>query len=196
MKKIYLYLLASSTCLLRGMEQQKPNALHEAARKGDLPLIKDLVEYRGVDVNASISGGIRALHYAAQFGYLDIVSYLLCHGASIDVATREGTRPVHLAAKKGYVPVLRSLIQFRDKRNVDPDPNVQDMRGYTPLHYAAQNGHLQAVQYLHAWGACIDSVADHDKTPFALAQMAGHKHVVDYLQLTSHVENQPLRPKY
>eukprot|EP00435_Cladocopium_sp_Y103_P027787 s500_g6.t2 len=62
------------------------------------------------------------------------------------------------------------------------DPNVTDADGSTPLHYAAQNGHLKSVQLLLEASAKKD-VEDkaNGHTPLHWASVGGHLDVVSFL---------------
>jgi ankyrin repeat protein len=162
--------------------------LHDAARRGDLQAVKDLVEKYRVDVDMpTADGGVCPLHCAAEYGHAAIVRYLLSKGACAAVVTRALIRPVHLAAKNGHVDILRSFIQYPDKMDVFQPPtiraNVQDIRGYTPMHYAVENGDILAVQYLKEWGARVDIADKNGMTPILLAKAKQYDHIVHYLTL-------------
>ena len=69
--------------------------------------------------------------------------------------------------------------------NLLRDKNPSDDNGYTPLHNAAENGHLQIVQYLvqsldnpHPRNGSYWS----NKTPLDYAEQRGHTQVVNFLK--------------
>ena len=73
-------------------------ALWEAARKGDAPAVKKLVE-AGVDVNTKFRYGATALSYACDRGHLDVVRVLLERGADANVKdTFYGATPLSWAS--------------------------------------------------------------------------------------------------
>jgi len=51
----------------------------------------------------------------------------------------------------------------------------------TPLHYAAQQGHLSVVEYLVNQKADINAKGHYDWTPLHWAAEKGHLSVVEYL---------------
>lgn len=55
-----------------------------ALKNGDLDEVKDYVA-KGEDVNRTLEGGRKPLHYAADCGQLEILEFLLLKGADINV---------------------------------------------------------------------------------------------------------------
>lgn len=69
---------------------------------------------QGHDVNSQDYAGWTPLHEAANFGNLEIVNYLVTHGADIDHSGGEKCNwvtPLIDAASNGYVEVMRLLIK-------------------------------------------------------------------------------------
>ena len=50
---------------------------------------------------------------------------------------------LHLAAHHGWMDIVIDLITIKYKS----DTNCKDSGGHTPLHYAANNNHLEVVRY-------------------------------------------------
>ena len=65
---------------------------------------------------------------------------------------------------------LGGMRELLDGRNND---------GQTPLHLACQEGHLDVVRILIAYGASLELIDNEGRTPLDLA--AGHEHVLEYL---------------
>jgi ankyrin repeat protein len=76
----------------------KADALWEAARKGDAPAVKKLLD-EGVDVNTKFRYGATALSYACDRGNLEVVKILLERGADVNVKDKfYGATPLTWAA--------------------------------------------------------------------------------------------------
>ncbi len=88
------------------------------------------------------------LHWAARFGHLEVVMFLVESGAWLDVPDGGLT----FAADRGL--------------------------GLTPLGWAAWKGHRDVVRYLIASGAEFDALSGAELSPLSLAAWMGHYHIV------------------
>lgn len=80
-------------------------------------------------------------------------------------------------ASLGNVPnVLQAIIDGHDV-------NLRGVNGYTALHAAAENGHLEVIRVLLEFGAIADLRLDSGETPVDLAKMAGKEDAMHLLSL-------------
>lgn len=135
-------------------------AMHEAARKGHLEQLRQLVEAGG-DPDTIAQGkmeqalarrsveegfpyepgvGSTVLEQAAGKARVDIVAYLL----DLDVEMRYA---LHATARNGSVELIQMLL------DQGADPTVLTVYGTGSLHEAASAGHLEAVELLLEAGA-------------------------------------------
>jgi ankyrin repeat protein len=95
----------------------KADALWQAARKGDAPAVKKLLD-EGVDVNTKFRYGTTALSYACDRGHIDVVRLLLDRGADPNVKdTFYGATPLGWASgpaqarKPEHTEIVRLLLR-------------------------------------------------------------------------------------
>jgi hypothetical protein len=82
-----------------------------AARKGDVPKLKELLD-KGADVNAKTQYGATALAYACDKGHIEVVKLLLERGANVNVKdTFYGEVPLGWALQKNNVEIVKLLIE-------------------------------------------------------------------------------------
>lgn len=202
------------------MNKNKITVLHHAARHGNFECVKHLMELLDFDVEGigrkaywmfgrfigkdySETTSLTPLHFAAEGGHLEIVKYLVAHGANMS-AEDWGVTPLHMAAGSGHVDCVRYFLDGR------VDPNRPDNVDWSPMHAAAMEGHLTIIRVLLERGAHISPVPIHTAaihghsdcveffvangvdvnvretsdcggTPLHFAAYAGHRHVVECL---------------
>lgn len=89
---------------------------------------------------------------------------------------------LHLAAKFGEDQSVATILQL-----IKNDKNLVDARNnglFTPLHFAARNGHIKSVQLLIQSGADVNPVASVENrkwVPIHYAAQFGHADVVEFL---------------
>ncbi|EEB92332.1 hypothetical protein MPER_09176, partial [Moniliophthora perniciosa FA553] len=111
-------------------------ALHAAANKGHLDIIKWLVEDCGAMPDLEDKEGETALHKAALNGYLHIIKYLLPDRADVHARDADGWTALHNACSKGYLDIVRWLCEVGGAANQLNGVRGVDMRskgGWTPL---------------------------------------------------------------
>jgi ankyrin repeat protein len=62
-----------------------------------MPAVRFLVEEMGADVNARDANGYTALHHAASRGDVEMILYLVEHGADVTVVSRKGETAADMA---------------------------------------------------------------------------------------------------
>ncbi|TVY43158.1 Ankyrin [Lachnellula occidentalis] len=106
------------------------SAYNAAGEKGSLDIMRLLLNRRGPNPNSKIGHGRTTLYNAAGKGYLDMVIFLLEHGA-IKENPAEGQDALIQASSAGHLDIVKHLC------SVGVDTNCQDMQGLTPLCHAA-----------------------------------------------------------
>ena len=171
--------------------------LRLAAINGSAAMIGLLLD-AGVDVNAPLTEhGDTALMMAARTGITEAIALLLERGAEVDAAENwGGTTALIWAIAEHHPDAVTMLIEAgadvnsfshavsgrgrgaegRPPADFDPaaDPVSYANGGFTPLHFAAREGQIDAARQLLAAGALLDAIAADGKTPLNLAIYNGH----------------------
>lgn len=121
--------------------------LIEAMRSDDLPKVLSLIQSESKKINPKYVDpwGKYILIEAAEKGYLDVVKYLVEHGANVNKISRDETTALIAAAKNGHIDVVKYLVGLKKGK---AKTNIRDSEGKTALTHAAENGHFEVVDYL------------------------------------------------
>ena len=129
----------------------KDQQLTLAAQIGSVYLVKNLVKQ--TDIVMAVDS-INSLLAAAAEGRLDIVKYLVEHGADVTAYDQLGIDAVQKAAEKGHLAVVQYLVEQ------GAEPDAPGYGGTTALVLATQFGHLEVVKYLVDQGAKVSALDD------------------------------------
>ncbi|GAB2182375.1 ankyrin repeat domain-containing protein [Denitratisoma sp. agr-D3] len=128
---------------------------------------------KGMDVNTTDRDGTTLTMIAARTNNHQLLDVLLKNRASLLKRNRYGDDALMLAAFNGDVEAVEKLVKAGAWVNHD---------GWTPLHYAAFQGHATVVAYLLDHGAEINALAANQQTALMLAARHGHGQVVALLK--------------
>ena len=165
--------------------------LNLAVHCKDLPMVEALVEL-GADINEPTNALMSPLSRAIELDHVDIITFLRrCGGRRYST--------VWDAAKGGDVDELKWFIK---SDGAPVDALTEDL--YTPLHFAAKHGHLQATQFLLSLKATVNLVTITGETPLYLASMKNHSPIMKLLYRYGAIiepqdfneSHQPLYPYY
>lgn len=105
----------------------------------------------GGDVNGEDDGGLRPLHYAVCAKNLEMIKFLLEHGADINLPSRSlHSPPLHYAVTVdgcGDLRIVKYLVKY------GADVNLRDKEGKTALDLATGKNLHEIAKYLKAHGA-------------------------------------------
>ncbi|XP_066935935.1 ankyrin repeat domain-containing protein 42-like isoform X1 [Clytia hemisphaerica] len=91
------------------------------------------------------------LHWAAHFGSLECMHWLLWHGANINARSKDGWSAAHIAAIRGRSKCMQALAAN------GADLNLVDSREKTPTHLASSHGNSQTLQEILRKGINIEA---------------------------------------
>lgn len=135
-----------------------------AIKRDDADVVTSLLN-RGFDPNTLNPAGEHGLILALREPSPKVISALI-NGPKINVEARtlQDESPLMLAALQGMTDICEQLIAK------DADVNKP---GWTPLHYAATNGHLAVIKLLLEEHAYIDAASPNGTTPLMMAAKYG-----------------------
>lgn len=90
------------------------------------------------------------LMLAAEYGWIDIIDYLLLNDVDINLETSNGHTALMIAVINKQIDVIDILLQ-----NKRCQINLQDHNGYTAIFFALEKGYLQILHKLIANGSNI-----------------------------------------
>lgn len=108
MKKIKAILILA-ILLLSGVTLHAQEII-EAAKKGDLDRLKELIEKNPQSVNIKDSSGCTPLHWACQGVNPEILKYLFGKGADVNARDNNGLSPLDKAANRGKKEIIDLLL--------------------------------------------------------------------------------------
>ena len=165
-----------TTCLLvLSVTGSYSQEIFRAVMTGDLEKTKIMIEEHPEWINAKSWGDWTPLHRAAQFGYADIVDFLITKGSNLEAKTVLGMTPLYAAVIGQKSDICKQLI---DK---GADIFTKRSDGETMLHIAAALGQKDIVELLISKGLAADITKRYGITPLHLASVFGHKTTVEVL---------------
>lgn len=143
-----------------------------AIKKDDANAVVTLLN-RGFDANTLDPAGAPGLILAIREQSLKVAAVLInWPKTNVELRTPQDESPLMLASLKGLTQLCKQLI------SKDADVNKP---GWTPLHYAATNGHLEIMSVLLENHAYIDAASPNGTTPLMMAAQYGTPSAVKLL---------------
>jgi cytohesin len=140
-------------------------------------------------VNVRRSDGATLLHEAAQYGQLEMVDFLLAHGADLQATDAGKATALHFAADADNgQKVVEDLI----RRGADVKARTRG--GWTPLHVAANRGDHEMLEKLIGYGADVNARDGEGATPLHEAASSGVK--LSVMLLLSHGADPTIRDRH
>lgn len=151
-------------------------ALMDLASRGDIEMVKLLIDHDAEVELSEWSRSDTALHYAIKGKHEDVVKLLLDNKANINKPDSDGTKPLHLASLSGNKKIVEDLLAFK------PKLDAKDLNGWAAIHFAVKNEHADIVELLVNAGCKINVKTKlDDQTPLHFAAELGNEAVVRVL---------------
>lgn len=104
-------------------------------KEGDLVKLRECV----IQVNDVDESGMTMLMWACDRGHLDVIKYLIEHGADVNKRDHDGQTCLHYAVSCEHLPVVRYLLSLAGL-----DPNAADSDGLKPVDLTQNKEIIQA----------------------------------------------------
>jgi serine/threonine-protein phosphatase 6 regulatory ankyrin repeat subunit A len=135
-------------------------AIHLAVKHGHSETVKVLVRHTDNSLQIRDREVFTALHIAAAYSRLDILSGLLDVRGNIDFRANFGLTPLHHAIR------WKNLFNIYYLVSRNASLTEVDNLGHTVLHVAAHHGNSEGVSYLLEKGSLPETQNLYGKTPF------------------------------
>ncbi|XP_005102534.2 E3 ubiquitin-protein ligase MIB1 [Aplysia californica] len=163
---------------LNARNKRRQTPLHIGVNKGHIGVVRSLLDL-GSHPSLQDSEGDTALHDAISKKRDDMIALLLEHTADITITNNNGFNALHHAALRGNPSAMRILLTKL------PRPWIVDEKkddGYTALHLASLNNHVEVAELLvHQGKANMDIQNVNLQTPLHLAVERQHTQIVRLL---------------
>lgn len=143
-----------------------------AIKQDDAAAVQALLN-RGFDPNTLDPKGLSGLYIAVREPSPKVARILVeWPKTNVEIRTDHDESPLMIASLKGDLELAKRLIE----RGADVNKP-----GWTPLHYAATNGHLEVMELLLDNYAYIDAASPNGTTPLMMAAHYGTAEAVKLL---------------
>ncbi|XP_042211232.1 L-asparaginase 1-like isoform X3 [Homarus americanus] len=203
--------LSSSDDVEHVKELLIPTMFFSAIANADISRLEEIYQntaISGIEINLQDASGWTALHMACNEGILEIVVWLLQHGASVHIRDKLGRSPLSVAIENDHHKIIELLVKTgahviespvrlgdvlvaaaaagNSKRLLtyhlaDVDLSYSDPCGRSALHAACTVGSEECVQVLLDADVPTDVRDRTDLTAVMCAQINNNQHLVDLI---------------
>ena len=153
-------------------------ALHCAAGKGH-PEVVALLISKGADISSTDNYGWTALHRAAHMDCHEVVALLISKGASLEALTRNDLfTPLHISCRAKSVSGKSARLLLEAGADKEAASGFKSMRA---LHLAAQQGNIEVLNELLAFGVELDAGDRNNRRALHLARSWGQWRIIEAL---------------
>jgi ankyrin repeat protein len=114
----------------------------EAAKKGDVPLIIELID-KGADINAPDKDGYTALMYAVRYNYVWLAKILIKAGIDVNAQDAGGRTALMWTTLYNYPLQMAELLI-----EAGADVNIKDKKGQTVFDFAVMEDKPELIKLL------------------------------------------------
>ncbi|KAF6027626.1 MIB1 [Bugula neritina] len=163
---------------LNARNKRRQTPLHIGVNKGHMSVVKTLLEV-GCHPSLQDAEGDTPLHDTISKKRDDMLSVLLDYNADVTITNNNGFNAIHHAALRGNPSAMRTILTKCTRKWV---VNEKKDDGYTALHLASLNNHVEVADLLVKVGEANVNVQNINlQTPLHLAVERLHTQIVRLL---------------
>ncbi|XP_015747588.1 PREDICTED: E3 ubiquitin-protein ligase MIB1-like [Acropora digitifera] len=194
-------LLSSSNCNVNCQDKEGDTPLHDAIAKDKNTIVDLILQSSRLDITITNIRGFNPLHLACLKGNKYAVQKIIDkYPGLIDFPKEDGFTALHLAAFNNHIEIARCLLlshflnscvsvglgnKYAVQKIIDKYPGLIDFPkedGFTALHLAAFNNHIEIARCLLLSGHCgIDLPNHRGQTALALAVTQAYVKMIELL---------------
>ena len=129
------------------------------ARDGDTQGLLSCVK-QGANLDERDEGGRTSILLAANAGHYDVVQILISYGADLTLCDKSGASLTYICAREGDSRILKLLLE----NGCTCDEEAKDHHGWTCLHEASEQGHVEVIKLLLKNGSKVEAKDDQGDT--------------------------------
>ncbi|XP_075067758.1 uncharacterized protein LOC142158058 [Mixophyes fleayi] len=122
-----------------GKAEETP--LHITAKIKDGEKVAEILLKSGADVNMDRANGETALHVAAQYGNVKMITALINEGGEVAWQSKARENALHTAVRHCHLPIVKLILNYlaneKSQAHAVSCVNQPNQEGETPLHLAA-----------------------------------------------------------
>lgn len=150
--------------------------LHEACYYGRTEVMNYLVTNFPKLLPARSRNGYSCCHAAALGGFVEILDYLISNGADPGALSEDGSTILHEAAFSGKLEMVKYICA-----NCQEMIYIGNVRSYMPIHFAAQEGQMEILEYLLSVTEGDIPETNENQTLLHIAAYNGRLNIVKYI---------------
>ncbi|XP_067659823.1 putative ankyrin repeat protein RF_0381 isoform X2 [Haliotis asinina] len=167
-------LLVSKGCILPIVEENGKNILHMACVKGNVDMVRHILNKSIVSVDGEDSMGKTPVMLAVESGHTDVFQLLVSKQCDIHKTCHDGNNILHTSCSRCHVDIVKHIVTGH---LINIDSCGQNRM--TPVMFAAKNGQRDIFDLLVNNG-CDMSQKDKDgNTVLHMACIGGSKYIVE-----------------